>query len=326
MLHVSGMRMRRFGYVLSILCLLTFFNLDAYGEYPDKPIKIYATTTAGGTADLWIRAWSEEFSKILKVPIIIQPEGGASGMAALIEAAKAKPDGYTLTYVAQSNVVGFAVSTKSPFDLFKDFVPLGACGSTSTVIVVEKSSPFQTYDELVDYAKKNPGKLKCGSAGATVVSHFNFELLKHYTNLDFIMVPFKGSPQAITALLGKHVDLVCTYAVPLQGLVKSGRVRTLLTTRKLNDQQDVPTFAEKGLAKAALLGWAGIIAPMGVPKEVQAKLIDAFQKVTKYPEVIKRLEVLGFSTEYSSPGDIAKQMKEDYEKIRTVAKQVGISN
>ncbi len=314
------------GAVLCFFCLLAFFNVPAYGEYPDRPIKIYATTTAGGTADMWSRAWSEEFSKILKVPVVVQPEGGASGMAALIEASKAKPDGYTLTYVAQSNVVGFAVSAKSPFDLFKDFVPLGACGSTPTIIVVEKSSPFQTIDELLDYAKKNPGKLKCGTSGVTVVSHFNFELLKHYTNLDFIMVPFKGSPQAITALLGKHVDMLSVLALPLQGMVKSGRVRTLLTTRKLKDQQDVPTFAEKGLAKAAIPGWSGLIAPAGTPKEVQAKLADAFQRVTKYPEVIKKLETLGFSAEYRTPQEMAKQMKEDYDKIKSVAKQVGIGD
>lgn len=327
---MSGMskKMRWIGCFSLLLLLWSVPMMGSYGqkkEYPEKTIKIYVTTTAGGTSDLWARAWSDEFSKILKVPVVVQPEGGASGMVALIEAAKSKPDGYTLTYIAQSNVVGFAVSTKSPFDLFKDFVPIGACGSTPTIIAVEQSSPFKTFDDLMDYAKKNPGTLKCGTSGTTVVSHFNFELVKQLTNVDVVMVPFKGAPQAATALLGKHVDFASVYVSPLLGLLKAGRVRPLLTTRRLKDFPGVPLFSEKGLAKAGILGWSGLFAPSGIPKEVRAKLIDTFEKVVKYPSVIEKIEALGFTHEYQNPTDLAVQMKEDYEKIKAAAEKAGIS-
>lgn len=313
-----------FGFILLFWTILSTESQGQKREYPEKAIKIYVTTTAGGTADLWTRAWSDEFSKILKVPVVVAPEGGASGMVALIEAAKSKPDGYTLTYIAQSNVVGFAVSTKSPIDLFKDFVPLGACGSTPTIIAVEQSSPFMTFDDLMDYAEKNPGKLKCGTAGSTVVSHFNFELIKQLTKVDVVLVPFKGGPQTTTALLGKHVDLASLYLTPLKGLIKAGRVRPLLTTRRLKDFPDVPLFSEKGLAKAGIIGWSGLFAPFGISKEIQKKLTNTFEKVVNYPSVIERIEALGFTHDYQNPTDLAVQMKEDYERIKVAAEKAGI--
>lgn len=311
-----------------VLCFLAILSTDSYGqkkEYPERAVKILVGTTPGGVADLWTRAWSDEFSKILKVPVIVEAIGGASGMAALIEAAGAKPDGYTLNYVSQSQVVGYAISTKPGFDLFKDFVPIGAFGSFPTLVVVEKSSPFMSYEDLMDFAKKNPKKLKCGSAGATIISHFNFELLKHYAKVDIVMVPFKGSPPAITALLGKHVDLLSLSPSALIGLLQAGRVRALLATQRLKDFPDIPLFSEKGLTEAGMAAWSGLFAPSGIPEEIRKKLIDFFEKVFKNPDVIKRIENVGFNPGYQTPTDLAIQLKKDFGKISDVAKQAGIS-
>lgn len=307
--------------------ILFFVSQDSYGEqkpYPIRAIKMMVGTAPGGVPDLWARAWTDEFSKALKVPVVIANVAGASTMGALIEAARVKPDGYTLTTASQSNVVGYAIASKPVVDLFKDFVPIGAFGSFPTIVAVESSSPLKTYEDLIDFAKKNPKKLKCGSAGSTIISHFNFELLKQYANIDVVMVPFKGSPPAVNALLGKHVDLLALSPSALMGLMKAGRVRALLTTRKMKELPDVPLFADKGLAEAGLAAWSGLLAPAGINKEIHKKLVDTFAKVTKDPNVVKRVEDLGFNTYYQSPQDLTIQMKKDYEKLSAVAKQAGI--
>ncbi len=317
-----------FFYCCFLPCVLFVAVTNSYGEqkaYPERAIKILVGTAPGGVSDLWTRSWTDEFSKILKVPVVIDNIAGASGLSSLIEAARAKPDGYTITYVTQSNVVGYAVSSRPAFDLFKDFIPIGAYGSFPTTVAVENSSPFKTYEDLIDFAKKNPNKLKCGSAGATIISHFNFELLKQYANVDIIMVPFKGSPPAVTALLGKHVDLLALSPSALMGLMKAGRVRALLATQKMKEFPDVPLFSDKGLAEAGMAAWTGVFAPSGISKEIHRKLIDAFARVTKDPNVVKRIEDLGFNAYYQNPQDLAVQMKGDFEKFKAIAKKAGIS-
>lgn len=324
---MSKKTIKLFLYCCFLPCVLFIAVTSSYGEqnaYPERTIKVMVGTAPGGVADLWTRSWTDDFSKILKVPVVIDNIAGASGMAELIEAAKAKPDGYTLAYVTQSNVVGYAVSSEPGFDLFKDFVPIGAYGSFPTTIAVEKSSPFKTFEDLIAFAKKNPNKLKCGSAGATIISHFNFELLKQYAAVDIIMVPFKGSPPAVTALLGKHVDLLALSPSALMGLMKAGRVRALLTTQKMKEFPDVPLFSDKGLGEAGVAAWTGLFAPSGISKEIHRKLIDAFVRVTKDPNVVKRIEDLGFNAYYQSPQDLAVQMKNDFVKFKAVAKKAGI--
>jgi len=311
-----------------LLCLTAVHITDSFGqkrEYPERAIKILVTTAAGGVGDLWVRAWSEEFSKMLKVPVVIVNEGGASGMTALIDASTAKPDGYTLVDITQSLVVGFALSAKPPFDLFKDFVPFGGFGSFPTLILVEYSSPFKTYEDLMDFARKNPGKLKCATSGVTMVSHFNMELLKQHTKADIVLVPFKTGPQALTAALGKHVDLLALPPQSAVGQLKAGKLRALLTTQRLKDYPDVPLFSDKGLKEAGMSAWIGMFAPSGIPKDILKKLTDTFERIAKDPVLMDRIEKLGFTPDYQTPEELAATVKRDFEKIKAVAKQAGIA-
>ncbi|MFB3883884.1 MAG: Bug family tripartite tricarboxylate transporter substrate binding protein [Thermodesulfobacteriota bacterium] len=305
-----------------VFSFLLFLSTNSYGqkEYPEKEIKI-TVGTAGSVSDLWTRAWTDEFSKILKVPVVVVNKTG--GLTGQLEAKKSRPDGYTLAYVSQSNVVTQAVSEKPPVDLIKDLAPIGALGSFPTLIVVEQSSPFQKFEDLIDYARKNPGKLKCGSAGI-LISYFNFELLKRYTKTDMTVVQFKGSAPASTALLGKHVDLLTISPSAIVGLMKAGRIRALLSTQKLKDFQGIPLFSDKGLEEAGMAAWSGLFAPVGVPKDIQNILIDAFAKTAKNPEILKRMENLDYSTDYTGPTQLGAQLKKDFDKMIPIVNELGL--
>jgi tripartite-type tricarboxylate transporter receptor subunit TctC len=330
MMEVSMTRMEKRMVTLSwcfalVICLLVLPRTDSYGqkrEYPEREIKI-VTGTSGSAADVWIRTWLDDFSKILQVPVVVINKGG--GLASPIEAKRAKPDGYTLSYITQSMLTEFGFSSKAPVNLEKDFLPIGSFGSFPTLIVVEKSSPFMTFESLIDYAKKNPKKLKCGSAGLNV-SHISFELVKRSTGTDIVMVPLNGSAPAVTALLGKHIDLLSISPSALMGLLKAGRVRVLLTSEKLKDFPDIPQFSEKGLNDAVVIGWSGLCVPVGVPKDAYDKLVNAFERIAKDPTIINRIETLGYTPKYLNSAELAIRLNKDLERIGTIAKEIGLED
>jgi len=312
---------------LTLMCsTLSLRESSAQKGYPEKAIKLIVGTQPGGLIDLGARAWSDDLSKKLGVPILIQNQGGGGGTLALTDASKAKPDGYTLAAASQTPIVISPTVTPGglPYDSAKDFVPIGAFGITPTLIVVNSTSPFKTIEELLDYAKKNPGKLNFGSAGVGTISHFDLELIKIYARIDVAHVPFKGSTPAVSALLGNHVDALIIALPALPGQIKAGRIRGLATTTKINDFPDIPLFSEKGLKEAGMATWAGFFAPAKISPEVHKKLAQAFESVVKDQAVIRKLENVGFTSYYLGPDALAKLIKEELISTAEIAKKAGI--
>jgi tripartite-type tricarboxylate transporter receptor subunit TctC len=311
-------------YLCFALLCLALMNTDVYSqkkEYPERPIEIIAATP-GSLGDLWIRAWGNEFSKLIKAPLVVVNKGGA--MSQLLQLSMAKPDGHTISYFSYPSMIAWAMAAKPPFDLFKDFIPIGTFGTYSALIAVEKSSPFKTFEDLIDYAKKNPKKLKCGTPGLHIHDHFIFELLMEHTKTDMVTVAFTGSAQVVTALLGKHVDLICNAPAALVGHMKAGTIRPLLTVMKLKEFPNIPLFSEKGLGEAGIISPTGIIALSAVPKEIQNKLVDAFQKIARDPKNIEKIEQQGFTADYSGPAEMWSRLKKDYDKIEPIVNRLGI--
>ncbi|MCL2669379.1 MAG: tripartite tricarboxylate transporter substrate binding protein, partial [Syntrophaceae bacterium] len=217
--------------VTACFCYLAFLGLtipgsDAHsqqkGVFPEKAIQIIAATP-GSSGDNWIRAWGDEFAGLLKVPYVVENKGGA--MSQLVQLSMAKPDGHTIAYYSYPSMISWAQSAKPPFDMFKEFTPLGAFGTYSALIAVEASSPFKTIEDLIAFAQKNPKTLKCGSPGLHLHDHFIFELFMERTKTDIVTVPITGSAGNITALLGKHVDMIVLSPSALIGQMQAGRIR-----------------------------------------------------------------------------------------------------
>jgi tripartite-type tricarboxylate transporter receptor subunit TctC len=194
-------------------------------------------------------------------------------------------------------------------------------------LIVEKDAPYNTFDELVAYAKKNPGKLKYGTSGVGTSAHFGMELIKIYGgNIKIDHVPFKSGPEFFTALLGGHVQMGFWYQVGFKPYVEAGKVKliAMATEERSKEFPDVPTFAELGYPEIQMSAWYGVAAPKGLPENVHAKLSDALAKTMQHHEVQVMLSKIGYTPTYKDADSFARMVESSEKKYRMVAEKAGI--
>jgi tripartite-type tricarboxylate transporter receptor subunit TctC len=270
--------------------------LQAHAQgYPHKPIKIIVPLAAAGTGDTLARTVGEEMSRTLGQPVVIENRPGAGGLVGTEYVATAPPDGYTLLAVSPSHVINPALyKQKATYDALKSFEPITVMAFTHQVIVAHPSVQARDLKELIAYAKANPGTLNYGSAGTGSATHLNMELFKSMAGVDIVHVPYKGSTQARNDVLSGQVQLAMDGLLPLQPLIKDGRLKPLAITssHRAKSNPEIPTIGEfvPGYATDT---WYGIVAPAGTPKEVVAKLNAAAVKAIHSPAVRERLGLLG---------------------------------
>lgn len=251
-------------------------------DYPTKPVKIIVPFAAGGAADLTVRLAGKVAEKYLGQPITVENRTGGGGVTGYAEAAKSRPDGYTLSEVGPSVVISpLTKKTNFTVDSFVPVVNLVYEPETFACL----SSRFKSWEELVEYSQKNPGGIKVSLSGAMASDHLAVLRVLKKTGLKWVCVPTHGSSQAMTAMLGGHVDLTTVSPSELSEQVKSGQVNYLLTLapKRLAEFPDLPTAVEKGI-DVVDGPWRGLVAPKGTPEEVLAKLEDSFMKAFHDPE------------------------------------------
>jgi tripartite-type tricarboxylate transporter receptor subunit TctC len=300
-------------------------NLEAQ-PYPSRPIDLIVTHDPGSAADTAGRLFAEEFGKILKTPVIVINKPGAGSTLGADAVAKGRKDGYSLLYATVSAVVYTKASNPEvvPFDPAKDLEPLGFHCFFPVLLAVQANSPWKTFSEAIDYARKNPGSFRVSVPGQGNIDHYNVEIIQSLTDTKFTVVPFKGAAAAITALLGGHVD-AAAIALPLAyPHVKAGKLRILVVSNKIREFPDVPTINELGYKQDLLYPWFALYAPTGVPDDVKKVLIPAIEKVVKNPEIEAKLEKLGFMVEYRPPAEQGKLQESDYARARSLALKLGL--
>jgi tripartite-type tricarboxylate transporter receptor subunit TctC len=293
-------------------------------SYPDHPIQLVIPTTPGAGVDIVGRLAAEELGKILRTQVVAINRPGASFTTGTDAVVRSKKDGYTLLYTPSTAIIYARIPSPElvPYDPVKDLEPLGVHVWNPMILVVREDSRWKTFSELVDYAKKNPGKVSMSLFGALAIERFNMEIIKSLTDAEFNMVPFKGPPEALGAVLGGHVDTSFIGVGLAFPHVKSGKIRVLLTTRKWSELPDAPTFTELGFKKELDSGWFAFYAPAGVPDEVKAVLIPAFEKVTRNPELKTKIDKMGFVVEYKPPSEHKRIMIEGFETAMSMAKKI----
>lgn len=298
--------------------------LSAEEKFPTRPIQLIVPAPAGGSLDIGIRIMQQPLSANLGVPLVIVNRTGASGVVGMSSVANATPDGYTLGATSSSAItVVHLTSPNLPYGN-RDFITIGNYAVDVGAIVVRADAPWKTFDELVDYARKNPGKLTSGSYGVGSLSALNVEAVKSTYGLDILDVPFQGAPQAILAVLGKQIDIGAAPYSAVISFLKDGSLRALVTSadERLPPWPDVPTLSEKGVRHAKLKLVLGLYAPAGTPNPVVATLSDALRQAIKDPAASAALEKAGMFTQYDD-GDTARQLLDsEYDDVMSLGREM----
>ncbi len=310
-----------------ILALTLFSQLANSAEkgYPSREIELVVPFAAGGMVDVASRAISDELSKALGAPIVIVNKGGAGGTIGAQYVTQAKPDGYTIMGGPHSLFVLVPSMMKNLPYKATDFTPIARIVTSPFVFCFRKDSPFKTFAEVIAYAKKNPGKLSCGTSGVATGSHFMLEMLKLAAGIEIQHVPFKGGSEVIAATIGGHVDINSTTVNPIYPMVKSGDLRILATADRLTEFPKVPTMAELGYPDAALGSWVGYVGPKGLDKAVVDKLASALEKAIKVPKIVKNLVDTGNQVQYVAKEAFGQDIEKDLKKMAAIVKKANIA-
>lgn len=305
-------------------CLFPPFAVTAQ-SYPNKPIKMIVPLAAGGTGDTLARTVAEGLSRELGQAVVVENKPGAGGLVGTEMAAAAPADGYTLLVVSPSHVINPLLHAgKKTYDPLKGFEPITVMANTHQLIVAHPSVGVKNARELIDYAKKNPGKLNYGSAGTGSATHLNMELFLSMAGIKVVHVPYKGSTQARQDVLSGQVQLAVDGLLPLQPLIKDGRLVAigLTSSRRSQSNPEIPVLGETVPGYASDT-WYGILAPAGTPREVVALLQAAAAKALTTPAVKDRFQKLGAETVGNTPAEFMKLLEADLKTWARVVKDSG---
>ena len=313
--------------ICGIICVAYLAVAQAQEKYPNRPIELVVPMAPGGNADVIARIYSEELARILKVPVNVVNRGGGAAIQGTTYVINAKKDGYTLLAAPGTPITIMpTISSEVTYDPLKDLIPLGQIASIPSLFAVQSESPFKTLDELIEYARKNPGKLKNCAAGLGAESQFNLEILSAHNKIKITTIPYKSGGEALPALLGGHVDMASLSLSTLGSQIKAGKLRGLAIASKARhpDFPNIPTTAEVGHGYVCLLIWTGAFAPAGVPQSILDVLIPTIEKTFKHPDVVDRAKKASFTMEFRGPEEFRKFIESDIKVVQQVAKDANI--
>jgi tripartite-type tricarboxylate transporter receptor subunit TctC len=311
---------------LAAVFALAGAGLAVAQAFPTKPIKIIVPLAAGGTGDTLARTIGDGMAKELGQAVVIENKPGAGGLVGTEMAAASPPDGYTLVMVSPSHTINPMLHAKrKTYDPIGGFEPITVAANTHQLIVAHPSVPAKNARELIEYAKKNPGKLNYGSAGTGSATHLNMELFLTRAGIEVVHVPYKGSTQARQDVLSGQVQLAMDGLLPLQPLIKDGRLVPIGVTSSKRPQSN-PEIATLGETVKGYVSdtWYGLLAPAGTPKEVVAALHAAAVKALTQPAVRERFEKLGAEIVGNSPAEFRRLLEEEQRTWSKVVKDTGV--
>jgi len=306
--------------------LLALIAFAAEAAYPEKPVRFVVPSAPGGSVDVLMRILTQQLSTQMGVAFVVENKPGASFVPGTMDIVKAAPDGYTLGY---GNIVSLAVNRtllpSLPYDYEKDLTLVSNCVRVFNMLAVSNKLPVRSVQELIDYAKKNPGKLATGSSGNGTTGHLGAELFKSMTGTDIMHVPYKGSPQAINDLVSGEIQVMFDNVPSIGPHVKSGRVRGLGVSapQRAASFPDIPTIAEAGVPGYETNSWGGVIGPAKLPQEIIVKLHAEIKRALASPAVAERYRQLDAEPDGGTPEEFLALVRKETPKWAEVIKRSG---
>lgn len=295
-------------------------------SYPSKPVTMVVPFPAGGTTDIVARLVAAKLSEAWGQPVIVDNRAGAGGNIGSAMVAKAAPDGYTLLMgTVGTHAINASLYAKMPYDVVKDFQPITNVAAVPNMLVVYPELPVKTVKELIDYGKKNPGKLNMASSGNGTSIHLAGELFKVMTGVQMEHIPYKGSAPALTDLMGGQVQVMFDNMPSALPHVKAGKLRAIAVTTATRSpaMPDLPTIAEAGLPGFEAASWFGMLAPAGTPKDIVAKIHGDVVKLAKTTDLSEKLTQQGAAPVLNTPDEFAAYIKAELAKWEKVVKASG---
>ena len=314
--------------VLSVLGIGLFSTPSAHAQdnYPWKPIQLVVTTAAGGALDLVARTVADGLSAAMHQPIIIDNQPAGNGSVAAGQFAKAIPDGHTLMMVVDSTVtINPHLYRHLNYDPFRDFAPVSIVTRLPLMLVSNPGVPARNLQELIAYAKTNPGKLNYASTGVGTQLHIGMEMFKLLTNTDIVHVPYRATTSAMADLLGGRIDLALLGLSSVKAQVESGKLRAyaIAAPQRASLMPDIATADEAGLPGFEVRSWFGMLAPAKAPQSVIDRLAREIKRASIDPKFVAALAPQGMQIVASSPEEMAQAMREDSKKWGDVIRQTG---
>ena len=317
--------------VVALVCGLAFLGfvggLQAQEKFPSRPVELTVVMAPGGVADLSARIYSEELNKLLKVPVTVVNRAGAGGTSGTAYVTRAKKDGYTLVQVNEGPILTMPIISKEvTYDPLKDLMPLAHFVTMPSFIAVRSDSPFKTLDDLVAYAKQNPGKLRNSTGPMWTASHVGLDLFCTAANIKIITIPYGSGGEAVAALLGGNLDLVSLVPSAVAPHIKAGKIRALAFTSKTKDPNfpDVATTNQLGYRHENFDGWLGVFAPSGTPQQALDVLVPALEKTFKNPEIVERFAKIGCIVQYMGPKEFKSYIETRIPIMRKIAQDANL--
>jgi tripartite-type tricarboxylate transporter receptor subunit TctC len=312
------MKRRQFAISIAALPFVTYAQ-----SYPAKPIRLIVPFPAGGATDILARALSQKLAEKLGQAVVVDNRPGAGGTIGADVAAKSAPDGYTLLLATSStHSIGPALNSKIPYDPFADFTPLGYVANSPNLVLVPTNSPANNIRDLIDYAKKYPGKLNYASSGNGTIVHLTTELFKAMSKTYMVHIPYRGTALAIPDLISGKVDVLFDSLVTGLPHVKDGKLKALAVTSAARTQlaPDLPAVAEV-LPGFESTTWFGLYGPKGLSSEVVQRVNTALNAALADPDVKERFSRLGAEPTGGSAQRFAQIARADYEKWKAIIAQ-----
>jgi tripartite-type tricarboxylate transporter receptor subunit TctC len=295
-------------------------------DYPRGAVTLVIPLAPGDATDTSARAIADELSRELKVSIIPVNRPGAGGAVGTESVVKAKPDGNTIILTNNASLVFRSIldPKTASYDPLTDLTPLGLAMRSPSILAVRGDAPYKTFAELVDHAKKNPGSVRVGTAGAGSVGEFCVHTINSLTGAGLIPVPFTGASPGVTALLGGHVEGVVLALGTMTGHLRSGTLRGLVISSKYPDFPEIPTLSDLGYSESLFGIWVAFFAPAGVPPEVSRALVPALERAINSPAIAAKLKPLGMVMDYSPPEKLLAEIRDEHRRVLQIAGKAGL--
>ncbi len=312
--------------VILMACCTLPSVLAQGADYPVRPITMIVPFTPGGGTDIMARLVADKLGRGLGQPVVVENKAGAGGTIGTELAARSEPNGYTLMMGSVSTIsINPSLYKKLNINPIKDLAPIGLFASTPSVFAVPYNLPVNTLQELIAYAKANPGKVNFGSAGSGTSHHLAGELFKQQAGVDAQHVPYKGSAPALLGLMRGDVQFLIANMPSLKPAIDGKQIKPLALTSLERSAQfpDYKTANESGLPGFEVIVWYGIFAPAGTPEAIINRLNGELRKITAMPDVRKKLTEEGADAINSSPREFAQRIQKDYETWKKVVDSSG---